>query len=219
MLIAKKIVDYAVVTEETAVEEKTPDLNLEPAPKPQRLKRPSELPSRSFKLKASGFNIYLHICYLDDKPFELFFNSSHTKSIGYITAISRLASSILRESKSMDLKGIGRQLKSVHEAEGFWSEAIGDKKPHYYDGVMHLVGQSLINIAKNKNITKVKDYAAWEPPEKEGASVKPEWSERRSESIEATGKECPECHEATLVLEGGCSRCTNDECGYLGECG
>lgn len=198
--IESKIVGWKVVKENVATGEKVEEVLAEPP----KLKRPDVLHGKTYKLKNmnDNYNLYVTINRLEDgKPIEIFFSSSHQESNQWATALSRLSSALLRSyDSSFSLEFLAKELCMIYSDKGYFAGS----KYKYVSGIVQHIGKLLLDIAKeDKKALKNNTPAV----------------EEKVEEIEATGTQCPECGEMTLIKEGGCTRCTNSECGYMGECG
>jgi len=200
--IDQKIVAYKVLTEEDKV----------PVPEiPKEFKRPEKLMGETWKLRnaAERYNLYMTINFYDGKVFEVFFDSSHTESAQWVKALSRMISALLRSpDENLNLEFVAKQLMMIHSDQGYHTGGPGGFVP----GIVHHIGKVLRSIKAPTDTGPSTEEVT--------VAITDDGEEVSKEEIEAKGKQCPECHEFTLVTEGGCTRCTNTEnCDYLGDCG
>lgn len=171
-------------------------------------KREYKLPGFTYKIKPpiAGYGtIYITINDYADTPFEIFLNTKHTEHKQWMDAITRMMSSAFRRGESIQF--LIKEMKQVHDGSGSYF-----MKGRNYPSVVAHIGWVIDEHINGATPTKKDLYEAVEDtpePIEEEASTKPK----------ATGKQCPECSEMTLIIEGGCTKCTNPECGHLGECG
>jgi ribonucleoside-diphosphate reductase alpha chain len=193
--IDQKITKWSVVTEEQP--QVTPE-PVPPPPPPKPLKRPVILEGATYKLKnsAQGYNLYMTVNYLEDKPFEIFLDSSHTESSQWVKALSRLMSAMLRSpDPNLDVKFISRELMKVHSDQGYHAGGKGG----FVAGIVQHIGKTLAHLEKGP---QKPSQSVSEP------SVAPE---PEVSTTPAIGKSCPECG-SDMVLMDGCPTCTS--CGY-----
>lgn len=185
--IDKKITACAVVTDE--LPEKTPAH----CPPPHTIERPHTLTGKTYKIKDHGrsVSIYVTINDRDDKPFEIFLNSSHMESYEYVSALTRLISAMFREGMCPEF--ISRELRHIFSPTGYFANG------KFRSSIVSHIGDIIMDHVK-------------------GLEDKSEVTEPTTTLIN-TGLTCPDCLQPTLKKEGGCTKCINEDCGYLGECG
>lgn len=194
--IDKKIINYSVVE---TLDEELPitDVHCPPAHPP---KRPSALNGMTYKIKDEGRNIsiYITINNRDGKPYEIFFNSSHMESYEYVAALTRLISAMFREGMCAEF--ISRELKHIFSPNGYFANG------KFRSSIISHIGDIILDHVKVLQQNKVAEPEVPTDQSEEQVSVN-------------TGLICPDCQEPTLKKEGGCTKCLNQDCGYLGECG
>lgn len=199
--IDSPIVNWTVVKEEEpkpVVEEVKP-VEVKP------VKRPSVLRGETHKLvnNSKGYNLYITINYLEDKPYEVFFTSSHTDAAEWVTGLSRLISVMLQSGTGLD--HIGKQLFKVHSDQGYHAGGKGG----FVAGIVQHIGKTLLHIHKQslkatESLSVESEKAT--PSEDIGVTAK-----ELVEASKAPGEPCPECGETMTKLDG-CWTCT--ACGY-----
>ena len=187
--IDQPIVGYSVVKQE---EEITPPPVVVVTEQPK--KRPKVLYGETHKITnhAKGYNLYLTINYNDGKPFEVFIDSSHTESVEFIKAISRMASAMLRTTH-FDLGFVAKELMKIHSDQGYHAGG----KNGYVSGIVQHIGKTLLQVHKSLS-------------EKGTLPTPPVVVEEPSDGF----LECPQCHEQTMVIMDGCPTCTSTDCAY-----
>jgi len=163
------------------------------------MKRPVILNGKTYKIKdeARRVSIYITINNKNGKPFEIFLNSSHMESYEYVSALTRLISAMFREGMCPEF--ISRELKHIFSPTGYFS---GGK---FRSSIVSHIGDIILD-----HVTELKNKTL-EPKISVNESV--------AQPPINTGLTCPDCGEPTLKKEGGCTKCLNEDCGYLGECG
>lgn len=171
------------------------------------LKRPYVLTGSTYKIKPpiSGWrSIYITVNADENgRPFEVFLTTKGLENRQWLDTIALLLSATLRREDATFL------LDVMKGTPGPTSYFMGGRN---YPSVIAHIGWVIDECINGKTPTK-KDMM--------GVSVGDKEIEKSGggNEIKATGTECPECHEMTLIKDGGCTRCTNENCGYLGECG
>lgn len=193
--IDSKITSCSIVTEE----KEEPKL-LPPEPIPViDMKRPNSLNGKTYKIKDHGrkVSIYVTINDRNGKPFEIFLNSSHMESYEYVSALTRLISAMFREGMCPEF--ISRELKHIFSPTGYFANG------KFRSSIVSHIGDIIMDHVKGL----------------ENKATKPELFTNKpiKQPPINTGLTCPECNEPTLKKEGGCTKCINEDCGYLGECG
>jgi len=204
--IDKKIVGYKVL-------EKAEPQIIDKGPEPTKpLKRPEILNGHTVKIAnhAENYNLYMTVNYHENKPFELFFDSSHTESTQWVKGLSRIASALLRSpDENLNMDYLSKQLMMVHSDQGYHTGGKGG----YVPGIVHHIGKTLRDLKQPQlqplvdELDKIEETIE-ETIEEEIATLK-----------DPAPGQCPDCHNFTLVVNDGCKRCKDKNCGYIGECG
>lgn len=198
--IDKKIVGYAVKKKDQPTPEEVKQPEIEPV-QVKPLKRPPVLQGCTHKLTnfAKGYNLYVTVNYLEDKPFEVFVDGSHTDATQWVKALARLMSAMLRsQDPRFDLEFIAKELIQIHSDEGYHAGGKGG----YVAGVVQHIGKVLKEISHNRfTPIEIPSEINWEKP-----SVAPD----------ANALTCPECGEKSYVMVDGCWTCKS--CG-ASKCG
>lgn len=189
--IAKKIKNIQLVKEEI--------------PQPQQItfnkitKRPSELIGTTYKIKSPLTEHALYVTIndieIDNKryPFEIFINSKSLEHQQWIIAITRLISSLFRNSSSgMDVSFIVTELRSVFDPNGGYT-LRHRRVPSLVSEIGDVIEKHLVKlgIMEDNKIVLL-------------------------ESPSSKFKECPSCNNISFVMLDGCWTCNT--CGFS-KCG
>lgn len=170
------------------------------------------LDAQVYKLKWKGKNFYVTISNQEINgvvaPFEIFINSQDMANFQWITALTRMMSSVFR--RGGDISFVVEDLKSIMDPNG--GEFVAGSYQHSFIAYLgktvqlHLdrLDDNLIRYEGTTSpITVLEDpIEAIAEIDREIAAVIPD--------------QCPECNEYTMVNRGGCPVC--DNCGYS-KCG
>ena len=168
----------------------------------ERKKRPEVLPGKTYKLTnhSRGYNLYLTVNYLDNNPFEVFIDGSHTDATQWVKGISRLMSAMLRSTDtSFTLDFIGKELMKIHSDEGYHAGGKGG----YVAGIVQHIGKTLLRIHKQ-------GLEPSQKPLEEAVDTNP--IPTPSQDSSKPRDPCPECGEPMTKLDG-CLTCV-EGCGY-----
>ncbi len=165
------------------------------------------LSGKTYKVKSplSEFSMYITMndIEIDGKlyPFEIFINSKSLENQQWVIAITRLISSIFRQSISSgaDVKFIVKELKSVFDPNGGYRKSKGIIMPSLVAEIAYVIERHLIKIGI---ITVNEDKTDMFPMIKE-LDIK-------------NLRQCPECGSLSVYRDSGCDICSN--CAYS-KCG
>ena len=204
--IDKKIVGYKVLDKsEPIIIDKTVE-EFKP------LKRPDTLTGSTTKIRnhAENYNLYMTVNYHNGKPFEIFFDSSHTESAPWVKGLSRMMSAMLRSpDENLNIAFVAKQLMLVHSDQGYHTGGKGGFVP----GIVNHIGRVLRDWQEPVDISfnPEEDAITSELVDKEyKPNVEP------IKNNEPAGEKCPECKEYAFRLIDGCMTCTT--CGHS-KCG
>lgn len=118
--IEDKIVGYEVVTDKEKSEPEVPDLVI--------YDRPDKVDGRTYKIRPpsskSAMYITINNITLDDgtiRPFEIFINTKNVDDQAWITAFTRMLSSVFRTSGDLDF--VPDELAQVYDPNGgYWHD-------------------------------------------------------------------------------------------------
>lgn len=159
------------------------------------------LDGQTYKLKWKKHNFYVTInnAMIDGKlsPFEIFINTQNMDNFQWITALTRMMSSVFR--RGGDISFMVKDLKSIMDPNG--GEFVAGKYQHSFISYLgRIVGEHLAFLDEGRIV--VQPLPVNEPyvePSQPGAESK-----------------CPECGEYAVVNNGGCPTC--QDCGHS-KCG
>ena len=189
--INEKIVGFSIETQEIKNDFKLTD-------------RDEILNGKTYKIKSplSEFSLYITINNIEKNgklvPFEIFINSKSMENVQWTVALTRLISSIFRQSISSgaDINFIVKELKSVFDSNGGYRKSKGIIIPSLVAEIgyvieKHLIEIGLIKVNKNEfvNINSLDNKQL---------------------------RQCPECGSISVYKDSGCDMCTN--CSYS-KCG
>ena len=192
--------------------------------KPIKLKRPFQMSGETYKIKdpARDITIYATITDRDGKPWEIFLNSSHLESFQWVAGLTRVISLMFR--KGIPADEIVNELDQIFNYYSYMGQVGDSEKPRTTNSLVAHVGKVIKYHCKMIEEKKNAKQEGEQVSETNKVEEEEEQEKLDSDTTEAKGKktgglECPECKQDTMIKEGGCTRCTDDACGYMGECG
>lgn len=160
------------------------------------------LNGQTYKLKWEGKNFYVTInnAMIDGKlaPFEIFINTQDMSNFQWITALTRMMSSVFR--RGGDISFVVEDFKSIMDPNG---GAWVDGK--YQDSFIAYLGRTVALHIDSLDGTAPAHEDVYDIIEEETGIVEGSRPDK-----------CPECGERAMVNRGGCPVC--DDCGYS-KCG
>jgi len=189
--IDSKIVSVSVVEK---VVTKTVDFKL--------ADRTEILDGRTYKVKSplSEYSLYITINNIEKDgrlyPFEIFINSKSMEHVQWTVALTRLISSVFRQSISSgaDIRFIVKELKSVFDSNGGYRKSKGIIIPSLVAEIGYVIERHLTSIGLLESLENLP-----------------------STHIDTKNlRQCPECGSISVYRESGCDMCTN--CSYS-KCG
>lgn len=180
------------------------------APSPSVPVRQQILDAQVYKLKWKNKNFYVTISNQEINgvvaPFEIFINSQDMANFQWITALTRMMSSVFR--RGGDISFVVEDLKSIMDPNG--GEFVAGSYQHSF---IAYLGKTIQLHLERLDDTSIR-YAGTDQPieiipiDPSGPYIEP--AQPGAESM------CPECSEYTMVNRGGCPVC--DNCGHS-KCG
>lgn len=175
-------------------------------------KRPGVMQGKTYKIKWPSREgaLYITINDLDGRPYEIFVNSRSAENAEWITALTRMISSVMRQTS--DIKFIPEELMQVASAhDGQWVNQRHFASLVAYLGYVikcHIEGKdpSALRQPHNPDMTA---SAGMDAP-KISASETPELNVEGFWGFPAI--ECPKCRAIALTKQEGCEVCVC--CGY-----
>ncbi len=214
--IDKKIVKYAVVTDDTPV-----DTPATPAPSPihqlgEPLSRPDKLVGNTYKIKPPVTDHALYITINDvvmnegtpqehRRPFEIFINSKNMEHFQWIVALTRVMSAVFR--KGGDITFLVEELHSVFDPKGGYFKRGGK----YIPSLVADIGEVL-----KTHLTEIGMLSSPEadPHQQSFLKAKREEFEAQHTPAEPSGFPngatlCAKCSTQAVVKLDGCLTCLN----------
>ena len=213
MKIEKKITGYRLVSNDDVKDEPVKVKNLEEVP----TKRPSILTGNTYKIKPpveDGSAIYITINDVvvnegteneHKRPFEIFLNSKNMDSFQWISAITRLISSVFR--KGGDITFLVEELRNVHQPNGSYYQPGGKSYPSIVAEIAEVLERHLISIGM------IKPRELDEHQKALVESKKQEYLEKhKDEGDNVSGYPkgatlCKKCNETAVIVMDGCQTC------------
>jgi len=173
---------------------------------PELVKRPNVLSGHTYKIKwpSMSASIYITINYMNDKPHEIFFASKDAKYQDWMTGLTLMISSILRNER--DPSFIVRELKQVvstHDTQ--WHNG------KFYGSLVSRIGAVieedfiLNGVIKTDTPQVVVDMTTINP-----------MPSGEKQMVEIIGERCTSCGAPAVIHKEGCKSC--QQCGHS-ECG
>ncbi len=166
---------------------------------PALLARPEVLSGRTYKVKWPNVNenYYITINDANEKPFEVFIQSTSSKYTDWTTALSLMISAIFR--KGGDVSFVSEELMKVRSADD-----VGYIEGKFYGSLVAVIGDTI-----GKHLTNGVDSKVVEVPSsgKQNPNVHIEISGTPLRT--GIGITCPQCNQSTLIQQEGCDQCTN----------
>ncbi len=194
----------------TAIEQKitkaevvTPDSAGEVDQMHEKLKRPSVLDGRTYKIKTplSDHALYITICDMvvggQVLPREIFINSKNMMHYQWTVALTRVISAVFR--KGGEIAFLVEELKSVSDPNGGYFKPGGVYMPSLVAEIGHILETHLVGLGI---IEKAEEQAHKAP-------------ESVSEQQEPRGEICGKCGSVRTMRDGclTCSGCGDSHCG------
>ena len=131
----------------------------------------------------------------DGQPYEIFISTMSVKYTEWMTALTRMISSIMRQG--IDISFVPRELQQVASShDSAWIDGI------YYPSLIAYIGKTIEN-----HIGAVPRIVHGAPI---GENLE-DWQARVTLRHDV-GDACPRCNRLTLIAQEGCWTCTN--CDY-----
>lgn len=224
--ITSKIVSYRVKSNDT--EQLQEQTIIEPSVMHEGVKRHDVLDGKTYKIKIATLE---HAVYVTANsiivdgvyyPYEVFINTKNVEHLQYITAITRLISSVMR--KGGNVRFIADELMQVFDANGgHWTKkGANGEKPRFMPSLVAEIGLCLekhfdyidmLNsnpIQQNvlfESITEQEYKDNHAPSLHEKEKVMPFHEEESNFPPSAT--QCAKCHAKAVVMKDGCPTCLN----------
>lgn len=236
--IDKKIVGYRIENPQDKLDEEKETVST--PPKEERkteilLDRPLELEGSTYKIKLPSSE---HATYVTinntviergeeriTRPFEIFINSKNSDHQQWVTALTRVLSSLFR--KEGDVSFLVDELKAVHDPTGGRFKTLFDSEGRPSGGVYVPSLVAEIGCVLEQHLLKI-GYIKKDLPdpsikalieEKKKKMMEPEDQNEQHDikkEYKIKGTQCPKCYNYSMVRLDGCETCL--DCGYS-KCG
>ncbi|MBT8137678.1 MAG: NrdJb [Gammaproteobacteria bacterium] len=225
--IERKIVEYNVLTEETAAEKAAQAQVLELAAASEstsnvihmheKVGRPEELEGSTYKVKTPVSDHAMYVTINDiilnagteheqRRPFEIFINSKNLDHYQWIVALTRIISAVFR--KGGDVTFLVDELKAVFDPRGGYWKSGGTYMPSIIAELGHVVETHLRKIgllAPTELDEHHKKLIAEKRAEFEEANRQ---TDAFAETVYPAGAQlCARCNTAAVVMLDGCRTC------------
>jgi hypothetical protein len=215
--IARKIVDYQVVTDAAEAKPEAKDesagpkiiesntiaevIQMQPV-----LQRPEHLEGASYKIKTPLSEHALYVTINDitikgkRRPFEIFINSKNMENFAWIVALTRVLSAVFRHGG--DASFLVEELRSVVDPRGGYFKPGGKYMPSLVAEIGECIETHMIRIGLIREQEVTEELKAKRQTAKESGIV--------------GASQCPKCSQFSVARLDGCDTCL--ECGYS-KCG
>jgi len=219
--IAKKIVSYKVISNETPIE--SADINVSKVDVEsmhENLERPEILMGATYKIKTPQYEHALYITindmilnpnteYQERRPYEVFINSKNMEHFQWVLALTRVISAVFR--KGGDACFLVDELKAVFDPQGGYFKKGGVFMPSLVAEIGYAIEAHL------KEIGMIKSPEMDEHQKKFLDAKRKEFDALHNDtsildedgSFPAKALLCNKCQTKALVLMDGCMTCLN----------
>jgi hypothetical protein len=216
--ITKKIIGYKVLNKDIEPIQEQP-ISMLKSIMHEGIKRDDELYGKTYKIKIASLEHAVYVTVnrmmVDDVyyPYEVFINSKNVEHLQYITAITRLISSVMR--KGGNVRFIAEELMQVFDANGgHWTKkGANGEKPRFMPSLVAEIG---LCLSKHFDYIDYLNNAEKQPiePIKEDLIQTDEEEPQYPPSAQI----CPSCKQKSAMLLDGCLTCLDGVCAYS-KCG
>ncbi len=221
--IDKKIVDYAVKSNDTPATEDTLQERsvAEVIQMHERLERPEELIGSTYKIKTplSEHSLYVTINdvvlnagteHEQRRPFEIFINSKNMEHFQWIVALTRIISAVFR--KGGDVTFLVEELHSVFDPRGGYFKKGGKYMPSLVAEIgdvveRHLQGIGLLRSAELDEHQKA--LIAEKRAQVESAQSHLTSADAAGDAFPESAQLCAKCQTKAVIQLDGCMTCLN----------
>ncbi len=221
--IDKKIVDYAVASEQKEVpneaEARQDSGHSNIIQMHEKLKRPDMLLGSTYKVKTPLSEHALYVTINDvilnpgtqhelRRPFEIFINSKNMDHFQWIVALTRIISAVFR--KGGDITFLVEELRSVFDPRGGYFKKGGKFMP----SLVAEIGDAIENHLKSIGMLSTdgldknqKEFIAQKRHEYGGTAAKQ--SSDDNNDFPDSAQLCNKCHTKAMIQMDGCLTCLN----------
>lgn len=170
------------------------------------VERPERLNGATYKLTSPLVEAPLYVTInndKDDKPHEIFFNSSALEHYQWVVALARMISLALQ--LGAPIATITKQLKTIHDPKGGMF-----KYGKYCPSFVAVIGELINHHVENTAATSSSLPTPFSTPGLTTTSAKSITDKELDLAFK--GSLCPTCGEYAVTQSGGCATCA--ACGY-----
>ena len=219
--IAKKIVSYKVISNETPIESADISVSkIDVESMHENLERPEILMGSTYKIKTPQYEHALYITindmilnpnteYQERRPYEVFINSKNMEHFQWVLALTRVISAVFR--KGGDACFLVDELKAVFDPQGGYFKKGGVFMPSLVAEIGYAIEAHLKEIGMIKTVEMDEHQKKFlDAKRKEFDSLHSDTSTLDEEgSFPAKALLCNKCQTKALVLMDGCMTCLN----------
>ncbi len=219
--IAKKIVSYKVIGNETPIESADISVSkIDVESMHENLERPEILMGSTYKIKTPQYEHALYITindmilnpnteYQERRPYEVFINSKNMEHFQWVLALTRVISAVFR--KGGDACFLVDELKAVFDPQGGYFKKGGVFMPSLVAEIGYAIEAHLKEIGMIKTVEMDEHQKKFlDAKRKEFDSLHSDTSTLDEEgSFPAKALLCNKCQTKALVLMDGCMTCLN----------
>ena len=219
--IAKKIVSYKVIGNETPIESTNISVSkVDVESMHENLERPEILMGSTYKIKTPQYEHALYITindmilnpnteYQERRPYEVFINSKNMEHFQWVLALTRVISAVFR--KGGDACFLVDELKAVFDPQGGYFKKGGVFMPSLVAEIGYAIEAHLKEIGMIKTVEMDEHQKKFlDAKRKEFDALHSDTSTLDEEgSFPAKALLCNKCQTKALVLMDGCMTCLN----------
>ncbi|MCX7067539.1 MAG: NrdJb [Methylococcales bacterium] len=219
--IAKKIVSYKVISNETPIESADISVSkIDVESMHENLERPEILMGSTYKIKTPQYEHALYITindmilnpnteYQERRPYEVFINSKNMEHFQWVLALTRVISAVFR--KGGDACFLVDELKAVFDPQGGYFKKGGVFMPSLVAEIGYAIEAHLKEIGMIKPVEMDEHQKKFlDAKRKEFDALHSDSSTLDEEgSFPAKALLCNKCQTKALVLMDGCMTCLN----------
>ncbi len=219
--IAKKIVSYKVISNETPIESADISVSkIDVESMHENLERPEILMGSTYKIKTPQYEHALYITindmilnpnteYQERRPYEVFINSKNMEHFQWVLALTRVISAVFR--KGGDACFLVDELKAVFDPQGGYFKKGGVFMPSLVAEIGYAIEAHLKEIGMIKTVEMDEHQKKFlDAKRKEFDALHSDTSTLDEEgSFPAKALLCNKCQTKALVLMDGCMTCLN----------
>ncbi|MEI6706672.1 MAG: NrdJb [Methylococcales bacterium] len=219
--IAKKIVSYKVIGNETPIESADISVSkIDVESMHENLERPEILMGSTYKIKTPQYEHALYITindmilnpnteYQERRPYEVFINSKNMEHFQWVLALTRVISAVFR--KGGDACFLVDELKAVFDPQGGYFKKGGVFMPSLVAEIGYAIEAHLKEIGMIKTVEMDEHQKKFlDAKRKEFDALHSDTSTLDEEgSFPAKALLCNKCQTKALVLMDGCMTCLN----------